>query len=157
MSNFTNTLLLTFSCKNSPMKYNRWTLSLCLVASDKKYFIFLMGAVGDQVPPTSSLFQRSPLTTIINFNLSRLPSDWVFAFYTSMHVNTGSSFFGYSTRNVWLLIRFLISCWFGSSQGLFLSSEIFVTSKIFWVLECNGKLLNHILPKVVHPDKSLSQ
>ena len=31
--------------------------------------------VGDQVSPTISLFCKSPLTTILNFNLSRLPSD----------------------------------------------------------------------------------
>ena len=29
--------------------------------------------VGDQVSPTISLFYKSPLTTILNFNLSRLP------------------------------------------------------------------------------------
>ena len=35
--------------------------------------------VGDQVSPTISLFFKSPLTTILNLSLYRLPSDWIFA------------------------------------------------------------------------------
>ena len=48
-----------------------------------------------------------------------------------MHGVTGSSFFGYSTRKVQFLIKFLISCLFVFSQGLFISSENFVTSEKF--------------------------
>ena len=90
ISNLTKTLFFTFACKNAPMKYNLWTLALCLAASAKKYFKVLMEAVGDQVSPTISLFCRSPLTTILNFNLSSFSSDWILALYTSMHVVTGS-------------------------------------------------------------------
>ena len=38
LSNFTNTLFLTFSCKNDPIKSNWCTLSLFLIAPSKKYF-----------------------------------------------------------------------------------------------------------------------
>ena len=33
--------------------------------------------IGDTWSPTIYLFCKSPLTTILNFNLSRLPSDWI--------------------------------------------------------------------------------
>ena len=59
------------------VKYTWWTIALCLVASVKKYFKVLMEAVGDQVSTTNSLFYRSPLTTILNLSLSRLPSDFI--------------------------------------------------------------------------------
>ena len=44
-----------------------------------------MEAIGDQLSPTSSLFWRSPLTTIISFSLSKLPSDCILALIASMH------------------------------------------------------------------------
>ena len=129
--NFTNTLLFTFACKNTPMKYDWWTLALFLVASTKKYFSVLMEAVGDQVSPTNSLFFRYPLTTILNFNLSRLLSYWILAFYTYIHIVTGSILFGSSIRKFWLLIRFLISFRVAFSQCFFLLSDNFVTSEKF--------------------------
>ena len=88
-----------------------------------------MEAVGDQVSPTNSLFFRSPITTILNFNLSRLPSDCIFSLYKSMHGVIGSPFFGYSTIKLWLLIRYLISFCVAFGQGLFMSSDNFVTSE----------------------------
>ena len=92
LSNFTNTLFLTFACINFPIKYNWFSLSLCLDASAKKYFKVLMEDAGHQVFPTSSLFCISPLTTILRFSLSRLPSDWILALYISMHGVVGSPF-----------------------------------------------------------------
>ena len=131
ISNLKNTLLFNFACKNAPMKSNWWTLALCLVASAKKYFKVLMEAVGNQVSPTNSLFCRSPLTTILNFNLSRPPSDWIVSFYTSMHGITGSPSFLSSIRKVWLLIRLFISLRVAFIQVFFMFSDIFVTSAKF--------------------------
>ena len=131
MSNFTNTLFFNFTCKNAPMKYNWWTLDLCLAASAKKYFKVLMEAIGDQVYPTISLFYISPLTTVLNFNLSRIPSDWIFALYPSMHGVTGSTSSWYSIRKVWLLIIFFIYLRVSFSQGFFMFSDNFVTSVKF--------------------------
>ena len=94
------------------------------------------GLAGFRVPqglvvPENYLFYRSPLTTILNFNLSIIPSSWIFVLYTSMHGVTGSPLFGSSTRKVWLLIWFLISFWVPFSQGLFMSSDNFLTSAEF--------------------------
>ena len=71
------------------MKSNWCTLDLCLSASTKKYFKFLIDAFVAQVSPIFSLLCKYPLTTIINFNLSRLPSDWIFASYTPINGFTG--------------------------------------------------------------------
>ena len=49
--------------------------------------------VGDTWSPTIYLFCKSPLTTILNFNLSRLPSDWILGLYKSTHGVTGSPYF----------------------------------------------------------------
>ena len=127
MSNLTKTILFTLACKNSPMKSNWWTLDLCLAASARKYFKVLMEDVGDQVSPTISLFCKSPLTTIINFNLSILPSDWILAFYTSMHGVTGSPSFWSSIRKFWLLIRLFISLRVSFIQDFLIFSDNFVT------------------------------
>ena len=132
-------------------------LDLCLAASAKKYFNLLMEDVGDQVSPTISLFCRYPLTTILNFYLSRLPSDWIFAFYASIHGITGSPSFWSSIKKVWLLIRFFISFWFSFSQGFFMFSDNFGTSENFFVSEWSGTHLNQILPKVSIIEKSLLQ
>ena len=70
----TNILFLTFACNNAPIKSNWFTLALCFTESTKKCFKSLVEAVGYQVFPTNSLFCRSPLTTILNLRLSRLPS-----------------------------------------------------------------------------------
>ena len=121
----------TLAYKNAPMKSNWWTLALCLVASAKKYFKVLMEAVGDQLSSTVSLFCRSPLTTILNFNSSRLPSYWIFAFYTTMHGVTGSHSFWSSIMKVWLLIRFFIFLRVSFSQGFFMFSDNLVTSEKF--------------------------
>ena len=121
----------TLACKNVPMKSNWRTLDLCLDESASKYFKVLMEAVGDQVSPTISVFCRSPLTTILNFNFSRLLSDWIFDFYTSMHVVTGSPSFWSSIRKVWLLIIFFISSRVAFSQSFLIFSDNFVTSAKF--------------------------
>ena len=113
------------------MKYNWWTLDLFLVPYAKKYFKVLMEAVGDKVYPTFYLFCKSALTTILNFNLSRLTSDWILALYTSMHGVTGSPSFWFSISKVWLLIRFFISFRVSFSQGSFMFYDIFVTSSNF--------------------------
>ena len=130
---------------------------LVMNSSARIYFKFLMEAVGDQVSPTHSLFCRSPLTTILNFKLSRLPSDWIFALYTSMHVVTCSPSFWSSIRKFWLLIRFFISLRFAFSQGFLCSLIILLLQKSFLVLEWNGKLMNQILPKVSIIEKYLLQ
>ena len=65
-----------------------------------KYFIILIDAVGDQASSTIYLFFKSPIPTIINFNFSRIPSDCIFAFYTSMHRVNGYPFYGSSIRKV---------------------------------------------------------
>ena len=122
MSNLTKTLFFTLDCKNAPMKSNWRTLALCLAASARKYFKLLMDAVGDQMSPTISLFWKFPLTTILNFNFSRLPSDWILALHTFMHVVTGSPSFWSSIRKVWLLIRFFISLRVALSQGFLMFS-----------------------------------
>ena len=131
MSNLTKTLFFTLACKNAPMKSNWWTFSLCLVASAKKYFKVLMKAVGDQVSQTISLFCRSPLTIILYFNFSRLPSDWFFAFYTYMHGVTGSPSFWSSIRKVLLLIIFFISLRVAFIQGFLIFSDNCFTSEKF--------------------------
>ena len=131
MSNLTKTLFFTLACKNAPMKSYWWNPDLCLAASARKYFKFLMEAVGDQLSLTISLFYISPLTTVLNFNLSRLPSDWIFALYTSMHGVTGSPSCWYSIRKVWLLIRFFISLRVAFSQSFLIFSDNFVTSEKF--------------------------
>ena len=131
MSNLTKTLFFTLACKNAPIKSSWSTLALCLASSARKYFKVLIEDVGNQVSPPISLFCKSPLTTIINFNLSRLPSDWILDFYTSMHGVTGSLYFLFSIRKVWLLIRFLISLRVAFSQGFLIFSEKFVTSAKF--------------------------
>ena len=134
MSNFTNIRFLTFACKNAPMKYIWWTLAMCLASYAKKYFKAILEASGNQLSPTNFLFCRSPQTKILNFTLSRLPSDWISDFYTSMHGVIGSSFFGSSPIKVWLLIRFLISFWVAFTQVFSLPSDSFNFSKVyrFW-------------------------
>ena len=157
MSNLTKTLFFTLASKKDPMKSNWWTLALCLAASSNKYFKVLMVAVGYQVSQNISLFCRSTLTTIHNFNFSRLPSDWIFALYISMHGVIGSPSFWSSIRKVWLLIRFFISLRFSFSQGFLMFSDIFLLQQSYLVLELNGKLLNQIIPKVSILAKYLSQ
>ena len=124
-------MFLNFACNNAIMKSYWLTLAFCLVAYTKKYFQVLMEAVVDQVSPTNSLFCISPLSIIFNLNLSGLPSDLMFALYTSIHGVTVSPLFGPSMRKVWFLIRFLISFRFAFSQGFFIWSDNFVTSAKF--------------------------
>ena len=104
---------------------------ICLVASAKKYFKFVMEVVGDQVSQTISLFCKYPLTTILNFNLSRLPSYWILDLNTSMHIVTGSPYFLSSIRKVWLLIIFFIPLRVAFNQGFLIFSNSFVTSVKF--------------------------
>ena len=61
------------------MKSNWCTLELCLAESANRYFKVLTDAVGDLVSPVIYLLFKYPLTTIINFSLSRLPSAYIFA------------------------------------------------------------------------------
>ena len=107
LSNFTKTLCLTLACINAPMKSNWCNLALFLALSAKKYFRFLIDAVGAQMYPRIYLFCKYPLTTILNFTLWRLPSDWIFPFYTSLHSVTGY-FSGSSIRKVWMLIKYFM-------------------------------------------------
>ena len=78
-------------------------------ASAEKYFIFLIYAVGYQVSPFIYLFFKYPLTTILNFKLSILPSYSSFALCTPIHGFTGYPFYGSCTINLWLLVMFIIS------------------------------------------------
>ena len=61
------------------MEFNWCTLYLCLEEYAKKYFRVLIDDVVNQVYPIISLFCKYHFNTIINFNLSRLPSDFIFA------------------------------------------------------------------------------
>ena len=61
------------------MESNKCILALGLEASARKYFRILFDYVVDQVSPIISVFSKSPLTTILNFNFSRLPLDCIFA------------------------------------------------------------------------------
>ena len=131
MSNLTKILFFNLACKNAPMNYNWRTLALCLALYARKYFKVLMEDVGDQVSPTISLFWKSPLTTIIKFNLSRFPSDWILDLYTSMHGVTGSPYFWSSIRKVWLLIIFFIYLIVAFSQGFLMFYGIFFASAKF--------------------------
>ena len=49
--------------------------SLVLHESSKKYFKVIMEYFGVQLSPTNSLECRYPLTTILNYNFSRLSSN----------------------------------------------------------------------------------
>ena len=69
--------IFTLAYRNAPMKSNWCTPVLLLEESANKYFILLIDAVWYQVSPIISLFWKSPLTTILNFNLSTIPSDWI--------------------------------------------------------------------------------
>ena len=131
LSNFTNATFFNFACNNASMKYHLWPIALCLVIYYKKYFKLLMEAVGDRVSPTNSLFGRSPLTEILIFTLSRIPSDWIFALYTSMHGVTGLPFSWSLSRKFQLLMKFLISLRVAFSQGLSMPYKIFLTSAKF--------------------------
>ena len=76
-----------------------------MLRNNSDYSIY---AVGDQVSPIVSLLLKSPLTTILNFNLSRLPSDCMFALYKSIYGVTVYPLCGSSIKKVWLLINFLM-------------------------------------------------
>ena len=84
----------------------------------------------------SSPFFKLPLTTVINFNLSRLSSYCIFVLYTSVHAVTGSTSLSSSIRNIWLLIRFLISFEVALSQAFLKNS---------WVIVWNVTLLSLII------------
>ena len=104
---------------------------LYLVASTNKYFKTLMEAVADYLSPTSSLFCRSPLTTILNLSLSTLPLNCILVLWTFMCGVTESSFSGYSMIKFWLLSKLLISFRVAFIQGFFMWSENFATSEKF--------------------------
>ena len=131
LSNFTRTLFFTLSCRNSPMRYNCYTLAFWLEPSSRKYFRVLIYPVGDQVSRKISLFFNYPLTTILNFNLSILPSDCIFDLYTSIHGFHCYSFLGSFIRNVWLLIKFIRSFKVVFSQAFFASAGNMMTSTNF--------------------------
>ena len=113
------------------MKYNWCTLALLLEASPKKYFRVLIYDVGDQVSPTTYLFCTSPLTTILNFNLSRLPSYWIFSLHISTNGFNALPFYGSFIRKVWLLINFSTYFRFSFSQIFFTPAGILETSAKF--------------------------
>ena len=136
--------------KNAPMKSNWWSLALCLSAYDRKYFKVLMEAVGDLVYPTISLFFKSPLTKILNFNLSILPLDWILAFYTSMHGVTVSPSFWSSTRKVWLLIIFFISLRVAFIQGFLMFFENFFNLEKFLGSGMKWEISETDYPKAVN-------
>ena len=79
MYNFTKILWFELPCRNAQMKSYWFTLDLCLEASNNKYFLVIVDDVGDQVSSFIYLFCESPPTKILNFNLSRLPLDCMFA------------------------------------------------------------------------------
>ena len=126
---FQNVPFLTVVCKNDPIKSNWLNPALCLIAPAKKYFKFLMEAVGDQVSTIKSLFCRYTLTTIINFNLLRLPLDWIFYLYKSIHGVTWSNFSGSSTNKFRFLIKFSTSLRVAFSQGFLMYDDNLVASE----------------------------
>ena len=71
-----------------------------MTAYAKRYFKVLVEAVGDQVSPIKYLLCRSPITTIINLGLSRLPSDCIFDLWIYIHGVAGSTFSSLSTKKV---------------------------------------------------------
>ena len=72
------------------MKFNWCNLGFWLETSDRKYLRVLVGAVLYQLSPIIYLFWKSPLTTILNFNMSRLQPDCIICLYTPIHGFTGS-------------------------------------------------------------------
>ena len=99
LPNFKKIICLKFAFRNAPMKYNWCNLALFWEASTRKYFRVLIDSIGDQVSPIIYFFYKSPLTTIINFNLSIPLSDCTFSLYTSIHGVTGYPFLGSSIRS----------------------------------------------------------
>ena len=124
------------------MKSNWCTLPLFLSSSYIKYLRVLIDDIGYHVYPSVLLFCKSHLTTILNFNLSIIPSYCIFAFYTSMHGVTGYPFLGSYITNFWFLIMFLISFMVAFIQ-VFLASV--GNLKDSWVLLWNGTLMIMIL------------
>ena len=74
-----------------------------------------------------------------------------------MHVVTGSSFFGSSTRTFLFLIKLLISFKVTLSQGFFMSSENVVTSETFLGSEIIWETSETYFPMVEIPAKYLLQ
>ena len=100
--------MFKLSCINAPMKSNWYALGLLFEVFTKKYFRDLIYAVGYHISPIISLLCNYPLTIIINFNLSGLPSNRIFSLYASIYGVTESPFSGSSIIKVLLLIIFLI-------------------------------------------------
>ena len=109
--------------RNDPVKIDWCTLALCLEGSNRKYFRILIDYVGEWVSTIIYLFYKSPITTILNFNLSSLPSDVIFSLYTSIYRVTVSYLLGSSIIKFWLLIKFLIYFKLAFIQA-FLASEV---------------------------------
>ena len=91
--NFKN-LFLILAYKDTPMKSNWCNICLCLEESSKKYFSVLIDSVGAQLSPIISLFYKSLLTRILNFNFSRLPSDLFLSCGRPCMVSLGIPFLG---------------------------------------------------------------
>ena len=94
MYDSTKALCFTLACRNFPMKSNCCNPALFLEEYDRKYFRLLIDAVGDQVSRMIYLFCNYPLSKILNFNLSRLLSDYLFAIYIPMQGITVSPLLG---------------------------------------------------------------
>ena len=105
----------------------------------------LLDDVGTQVSLIIYLFFKSHLTTILNYNLSRLPSYWIFALQTFMHGVTGSPISGSTIIKFLLLMKFLISFKIVFKKAFLKYVVNIVTSEISWVLELNVILLSLIL------------
>ena len=52
--------MVTFDCRNAPMKSNWSNLAFCLGSSVRKYFRVFIDAIGDQVSPIIFVFSKSP-------------------------------------------------------------------------------------------------
>ena len=78
--------------------------------------------------PIISLFCKSHLTTILNFNLSRLPSYLIFPLWTSIHDVTGYPLSGSSIRKVWFLVKYLIYFKVAYNQDFLTSADNLATS-----------------------------
>ena len=133
MSNFTKTLCFTLVCRNAPIKSNWCTLDFCLELSASKYSRVFVDAVGDQVSPIISVFFKSPLDTVLNFNLSRLQSDCIFDLYTSMHgVTVGNQpILWYINCPMFGFQSLLSTVWYSIHKGIIWTSTLRILVSLF--------------------------
>ena len=138
-------MLFTWACRNYTMKSKCCTLDLFCDAYARKYFGFITDAVGDQVSPIKSLFFKCPLTTILNFNLSRLPSDFIFLYSHIWRVSLAFTCLVHILERSRSLFSFFICFRAAFNQAFLITVGSLVTSKQILVLGKSLILMNLIL------------